>query len=100
MHDDGSSYQGDSSDEGRRNSQYIFQLDLIMDRLDVSMWMARATVDSKSRAKNDIKIHGLKTGGTEFLSLDEENYRKASFREQDQDFSFDSFIWPPNWDVE
>lgn len=37
MHDDGSSYQGDSSDEGRWNSQYIFQLDLIMDRLDVSM---------------------------------------------------------------
>lgn len=54
--------------------------------------MARATVDSKSRAKNDIKIYGLKTGGTEFPSLDEENYRKASFREQDQDFSFDSFI--------
>ena len=54
--------------------------------------MARATVDSKRIAKNDIKIHGLKTGGTEFLSLDEENYRKASFREQDQDFSFDSFI--------
>ena len=57
--------------------------------------MARATVDSKSRAKNDIKIHGLKTGGTEFLSLDEENYRKASFREQDQDFSFDRITLTP-----
>ena len=32
---DGSSYQGDSSDEGRRNSQYVFQLDLIMARSDV-----------------------------------------------------------------
>lgn len=34
MHD-GSLYQGDSSDEGRWNSQDVFQLDLIMARLDV-----------------------------------------------------------------
>lgn len=84
MHE-GSSYQGDSSDEGRWNSQDVFQLDLIMARLG----LACATVDSKCRANNDIKIYGLKTRGTEFPSLDEENYRKASFREQYQDFSFE-----------
>lgn len=56
---DGSLDLGDSSDESRWNSQYIFQLDLILARLDIVCEWHVILLTQKSRVNSDIKIYGL-----------------------------------------
>lgn len=54
----------------------------------------------KDRVNNDINIWGLSNGKDRVAILRWEKTKKVSFGEEDQDFSFGSFIWYPNWDVE